>query len=66
MQRQGFSGGSAALRIRATGSVLLAAHLVVVAWLTLRPLDVPWVTPANLHPLAGVRAAVALGWPEAV
>ncbi|MFK0114678.1 VanZ family protein [Streptomyces sp. NPDC090994] len=66
MQRQGFFGGSAALRIRATGGVLLAAHLVVVAWLTLRPLDVPWVTPPNLHPFDGIRAEVALGWPQAV
>ncbi|MBT2412820.1 VanZ family protein [Streptomyces sp. ISL-12] len=65
MQRQGFFGGSAALRIRATGGVLLAAHLVVVAWLTLRPLDVPWVTPPNLHPFDGIRAEVALGWPQA-
>ncbi len=31
----------------------------------LRPLDVPWVMPANLHPLAGIRADLALGWPEA-
>ncbi|GGS25101.1 VanZ family protein [Streptomyces daghestanicus] len=66
VQRQGFSGGSAALRIRATGGVLLVAHLVVVAWLTLRPLDVPWVTPANPRPFAGIRAEAALGWPEAV
>ncbi|MEU4658466.1 VanZ family protein [Streptomyces sp. NPDC023723] len=65
MQRQGFIGGSAALRIRVTGGVLLVAHLVLVAWLTLRPLDVPWVMPANLHPFAGIRAEVALGWPEA-
>ncbi|MGP2440907.1 VanZ family protein [Streptomyces sp. JW3] len=66
MQRQGFIGGSAALRIRVTGGVLLVAHLVLVAWLTLRPLDVPWVMPANLHPFAGIRAEVALGRPEAV
>ena len=51
MQRQGSVGGSAALRIRAAGGVLLVAHLAFVAWLTLRPLDVPWVTPANLQPL---------------
>jgi hypothetical protein len=31
----------------------------------LRPLDVPWVMPANLHPLAGIRADLALGWPAA-
>ena len=65
MQRQGSIGGSAAIRLRATGIVLLVAHLVFVAWVTLRPLDVPWVMPANLHPFAGIRADLRLGWPEA-
>ncbi|MDQ0992694.1 VanZ family protein [Streptomyces sp. V3I7] len=65
MQRQGSIGGSAAFRIRVTGGVLLVAHLAFVAWLMLRPLDVPWVMPANLRPLAGIRADLALGWPEA-
>ncbi|MFF0220801.1 VanZ family protein [Streptomyces sp. NPDC004629] len=65
MQRQGSIGGSAANRIRVTGGVLLVAHLTLVAWLMLRPLNVPWVMPANLHPLAGIRADLALGWPEA-
>ncbi|MFI0088925.1 VanZ family protein [Streptomyces bobili] len=64
MQRQGI-GGSAVIRIRAAGSVLLVAHLLFVAWLTLRPLDVPWVMPTNLHPLAGIEADLRLGWPEA-
>ncbi|MEU9476299.1 VanZ family protein [Streptomyces sp. NPDC048191] len=66
MQRQGSIGGdSAAIRIRATGGVLLVAHLALVAWLMLRPLDVPWVAPPNLRPLAGIRADLALGWPAA-
>ncbi|MGC9382131.1 VanZ family protein [Streptomyces sp. MH13] len=65
MQRHGFLGGSAALRIRVTGSVLLVTHLAFVAWYTLRPLDVPWVLPPNLRPLAGIRADLALGWPAA-
>ncbi|MGV9243140.1 VanZ family protein [Streptomyces sp. NPDC003710] len=65
MQRQGSDGGSAVIRIRVAGGVLLVAHLALVAWITLRPLDVPWVRPANLHPLAGIRADLALGWPEA-
>ena len=64
MQRQGI-GGSAVNRIRAAGSVLLVAHLLFVAWLTLRPLDVPWVMPTNPHPLAGIQADLRLGWPEA-
>ncbi|MFJ3233465.1 VanZ family protein [Streptomyces sp. NPDC086787] len=66
MQREGSIGGSAATLIRATGGVLLVAHLALVAWLMLRPLDVPWVMPANLRPLAGIRADLALGWPQAV
>ncbi|GGW36068.1 VanZ family protein [Streptomyces caelestis] len=65
MQRQGSIGGSAAFRIRVTGGVLLVAHLAFVAWLTLRPLDVPWVMPANLRPFDGIRADLALGWLEA-
>lgn len=65
MQRQGSIGGSAAIRVRVTGGALLVAHLAFVAWLMLRPLDVPWVMPANLRPLAGIRADLALGWPEA-
>ncbi|GHH12630.1 VanZ family protein [Streptomyces lanatus] len=65
MQRHGPIGGTAATRIRATGGVLLVAHLAFVAWLTLRPLDVAWVTPANLQPFAGIRADLALGWQEA-
>ncbi|MFF8385910.1 VanZ family protein [Streptomyces kanasensis] len=64
MQRQG-SGGSAALRYRVAGLVLLFVHLVFVGWLTLRPLDVMWVTAANLEPLAGIRADLALGPVEA-
>ncbi|MXM67179.1 VanZ family protein [Streptomyces sp. HUCO-GS316] len=65
MQRQGSIGGSAAIRVRVAGGVLLVAHLAFVAWFTLRPLDVPWVMPPNLHPLSGIRADLALGWQEA-
>ncbi|MGI5137472.1 MULTISPECIES: VanZ family protein [unclassified Streptomyces] len=66
MQRQGSTGGSAAISIRVAGGLLLVAHLAFVAWITLRPLDVPWVRPANLHPFASIRADLALGGPEAV
>ncbi|MGW2825441.1 VanZ family protein [Streptomyces sp. NPDC001443] len=61
MQRQGSVGGNAAFRIRVAGCVLLAAHLAFVAWFTLRPLDVPWVMPANLRPFAGIRTDLSLG-----
>lgn len=71
MQRQGparddiTSRGNPAPRLRATGIALLVAHLALVAWLTLRPLDVPWVSPANLRPFAGIRADLALPAAEA-
>ncbi|KAA0935411.1 MULTISPECIES: VanZ family protein [Streptomyces] len=64
MQRQGSDGGSAVIRVRAAGGLLLVAHLALVAWITLRPLDVPWVSAANLRPFAGIRADLAMG-PEA-
>jgi len=60
VQRQG-SGGSAAFRFRVAGVILLLVHLLLVAWLTLRPLDVVWVTAANFEPLAGIKADLALG-----
>lgn len=62
MQRQGPVGGTAASRVRVTGGLLLAAYLVFVAWCTLRPLNVPWVMPANLRLFDGIRADFALGW----
>nr|WP_312866533.1 VanZ family protein [Streptomyces boluensis] len=48
------------------GAFLLLAHLLLVAWITLRPLDVPWVSAPNLQPFAGIRADLALGPDEAV
>ncbi|WP_156723214.1 VanZ family protein [Streptomyces apocyni] len=64
MQRHGSRGGNVATRFRAAGVLLLAVHLLLVGWLTLRPLDVPWMSAANLQPLAGIKADLALG-PEA-
>ncbi|OON74367.1 VanZ family protein [Streptomyces tsukubensis] len=66
MQRQGSGGSTAALRFRAAGGILLVAHLLFVGWVTLRPLDVPWVSAANLQPLAGIKADLSLGPQEAV
>ncbi|MFF9070786.1 VanZ family protein [Streptomyces sp. NPDC014646] len=62
--RQG-SDSQTVIRFRAAGIVLLLAHLLFVAWLTLRPLDVPWMTASNLRPLAGIRADLSLGPVEA-
>ncbi|MFG2310705.1 VanZ family protein [Streptomyces sp. NPDC048566] len=61
MQRLGSNGDRAVTRVRVAGGVLLVAHLALVAWITLRPLDVPWVSAANLRPFAGIRADLALG-----
>ncbi|CAM5265691.1 VanZ family protein OS=Streptomyces alboniger OX=132473 GN=CP975_21980 PE=4 SV=1 [Streptomyces alboniger] len=63
--RQGSGGRTAAIRFRAAGGFLLAAHLVLVGWITLRPLDVPWVSAANLQPFAGIKADLALGGAQA-
>jgi glycopeptide antibiotics resistance protein len=54
-------GGRAAIRLRVAGVVLLLVHLALVGWLTLRPVDVTWVTAANLRPLAVIRADLAHG-----
>ncbi|MEU8354246.1 VanZ family protein [Streptomyces sp. NPDC048845] len=63
MQRHG-CGARAAFRLRATGLLLLVAHLLYVGWVSLRPPTVPWVTASNLRPLATIRAELALGvWP---
>ncbi|ANW18481.1 VanZ family protein [Streptomyces clavuligerus] len=51
--------------MRVAGAVLLLVHLLLVCWLTLRPLDVPWVTPANLELFAGIRADLELPPPDA-
>ncbi|WP_407550235.1 VanZ family protein [Streptomyces sp. Pv4-95] len=65
MQRHGL-GDTAALRLRATGLLLLVAHLVLVGWLMLRPRTVPWVPAPNLEPLASISAELARGPWEAV
>ncbi|MFD4758753.1 VanZ family protein [Streptomyces sp. NPDC058439] len=59
------SGSQTVIRFRAAGVLLLLAHLLFVGWLTLRPLDVPWTTASNFHPLAGIRADLSLGPVEA-
>ncbi|MGR8008690.1 VanZ family protein [Streptomyces hypolithicus] len=59
--RHGSDGSAVILRFRVTGGFLLLAHLLFVGLLTLRPLDVPWVTAPNFQPLAGIKADLALG-----
>ncbi|WP_407560730.1 VanZ family protein [Streptomyces sp. 184] len=55
MQRHA-KGGTAALRFRVAGVVLLVLHLIAVWWFTLRPNAVPWVDAANLRPFTTIRA----------
>ncbi|MCQ8189316.1 VanZ family protein [Streptomyces rugosispiralis] len=57
---QGPFGRRAAFRYRVAGFALLVAHLSFVYWLTLRPVNVPWVSAATLEPLATIRADLAL------
>ena len=52
-------------RLRLLGAALLAAHLLLVAWLTLRPLDVPWAAAANMTLLEGIKADLSYGPLEA-
>ncbi|MFJ3883463.1 VanZ family protein [Streptomyces sp. NPDC090077] len=70
MHRHEASGSAATatklpVRSRLLSAALLAAHLLVVGWLTLSPLDVPWAAAANLTPLEGIRADLAYGPLEA-
>ncbi|GAB2599043.1 VanZ family protein [Streptomyces capparidis] len=39
---------------RALGTVAVLTHLALVAWLTLRPVSVPWVYGSNIRPLATI------------
>ena len=52
-------------RTRWGASVLLLCYLLLVVWLALRPLSMLWVSPANLEPLATIRADLARGPEEA-
>ncbi|MFF4951511.1 VanZ family protein [Streptomyces chattanoogensis] len=47
--------------MRATGLLLLVAHLLIVGWLTLRPRTVLWVPAPNLQPLASISVELARG-----
>ncbi|WP_371497441.1 VanZ family protein [Kitasatospora sp. NBC_00374] len=47
--------------LRTVVRILLAVHLVVLGWLTLRPLPVSWTYPANLTPFATVQQSLSLG-----
>ncbi|UCM90003.1 VanZ family protein [Streptomyces marincola] len=65
-QQAGSPGPGAGPRLRTAALVLLAAHLLCVAWLSLRPLEVLWVAPANVEPFATISAGVDGGFREAL
>lgn len=48
------------------GLSLLAGYLVFVGWLTLRPISVPWVAPANLELFATIEPELRQGLPHAL
>ncbi|MFJ5232846.1 VanZ family protein [Kitasatospora sp. NPDC088391] len=52
---------AAPYRLRTAARVLLALQLLVLCWLSLRPLPAPWTAPSNLTPLASVGRALSLG-----
>ncbi|WP_461034793.1 VanZ family protein [Streptomyces mayteni] len=49
-----------------TALALLTLYLALTAYLSLRPLAVLWVSPANVEPLATIRALLRRGPEEAV
>ncbi|MGP3966976.1 VanZ family protein [Streptomyces sp. 6N223] len=51
-------------RVRVAALLLLAAYLAFVAWQSLRPLSVLWVSPANLEPFDTISSDIRQG-PEA-
>ncbi|MFF4341579.1 VanZ family protein [Kitasatospora sp. NPDC001540] len=53
-------------RWRAASRVLLGLHLLLLGWLSLRPVPVAWTSPPNLTPLASVHQALSLGGAAAV
>ncbi|WP_180290480.1 VanZ family protein [Streptomyces sp. TLI_171] len=52
---------AAPYRLRTAARVLLALHLLVLGWLSLRPVPVAWTSPPNLTPFASVHQALTLG-----
>jgi VanZ family protein len=48
-------------RVRTAACVSLVAYLLFVGWLSLRPVTVVWVAPANLEPLATIRGDLEQG-----
>jgi VanZ like protein len=48
-------------RVRMAALAMLAAYLLLIGWLSLRPLELLWVSPANLRPFDTIRADIDQG-----
>lgn len=55
------AGAAAPYRSRTAARLLLGLHLLLLGWLSLRPVPVAWTSPANLSPLSSVHQALSLG-----
>ncbi|QKW19863.1 VanZ family protein [Kitasatospora sp. NA04385] len=59
-------GPAAPYRLRTASRWLLALHLLLLGWLSLRPVPAAWTSPPNLTPFASVHQALSLGGLAAV
>ncbi|GLW74359.1 hypothetical protein Kpho02_66570 [Kitasatospora phosalacinea] len=54
-------GRAVPYRWRAASRVLLGLQLLLLGWLSLRPVPAAWTSPPNLTPFASVHQALSLG-----
>ncbi|MGW4803778.1 VanZ family protein, partial [Kitasatospora sp. NPDC004272] len=54
-------GRAVPYRSRTAARLLLALHLLLLGWLSLRPVPAAWTSPPNLTPFASVHQALSLG-----
>jgi hypothetical protein len=55
------AGAAAPYRSRTAARLLLGLHLLLLGWLSLRPVPVAWTSPPNLSPFSSVHQALSLG-----
>ncbi|MEU5388644.1 VanZ family protein [Kitasatospora cineracea] len=60
------AGAAAPYRSRTAARLLLGLHLLLLGWLSLRPVPVAWTSPPNLSPFSSVHQALSLGPAAAV
>ncbi|WP_051731809.1 VanZ family protein [Kitasatospora phosalacinea] len=59
-------GPAVPYRLRPASRWLLALYLLLLGWLSLRPVPAAWTSPPNLSPFASVHQALSLGGLAAV